>query len=372
MKSGEETSVVDETTRASLGRNSDGGGDGGVENSGGFNKGKEEEGNVQKDFNGERVFLPRGTSASRALLPRPEQPSTDPLEELFLAATSTPSVAAEEPTATPAAPAAQDIKPASLVAGGVRRGRVSRDENGANRSPPSAPSSSTPPGSGRRRRANVVLSDMAPSFSGDRDTDQARVAALVLDALAACLGDEATRLREQPQRCGAGAGGSDPQDREARGRSTGAAAYPCRADGDEAMSSTRSSGRILPGKGGQGSVTDVPGISSPGPGEMNSSSSSRRSDVRGRLTVPCSENERNVGGGGDEIEEEESDGTGLLARGGTFLGKFFAGRDEREVKEEAERLFERVKVVKPPASRSGSGEKYLLATGFLLGGRKKR
>ncbi|CAN0565199.1 unnamed protein product, partial [Ectocarpus sp. 12 AP-2014] len=75
-------------------------------------------------------------------------------------------------------------------------------------------------------------------------------------------------------------------------------------------------------------------------------------------------------GGRDEWGGIAGEGTGLLARGGTFLGKFFAGRDEREVKEEAERLFERVKVVKPPASRSGSGEMYLLATGFLLGGRK--
>lgn len=58
-------------------------------------------------------------------------------------------------------------------------------------------------------------------------------------------------------------------------------------------------------------------------------------------------------------------GVGLLARGGTFLGKFLAGRDEQEVKEEAARLFEKVKVVKPPASRSGSSEMYLLATGFL-------
>lgn len=54
-----------------------------------------------------------------------------------------------------------------------------------------------------------------------------------------------------------------------------------------------------------------------------------------------------------------------MARGGTFLGKFLAGKDEREIKEEAERLFEKVKVVKPPASRSGSSEMYLLATGFL-------
>lgn len=67
----------------------------------------------------------------------------------------------------------------------------------------------------------------------------------------------------------------------------------------------------------------------------------------------------------DDGDEGVSDGVGLLARGGTFLGKFLAGRDQREVKEEAERLFEKVKVVKPPASRSSSSEMYLLATGFL-------
>lgn len=58
-------------------------------------------------------------------------------------------------------------------------------------------------------------------------------------------------------------------------------------------------------------------------------------------------------------------GSGLLARGGTFLGKFLAGRDEKELKEEAGRLFQKVRVVKPPASRSSSSEMYLLATGFL-------
>lgn len=67
-------------------------------------------------------------------------------------------------------------------------------------------------------------------------------------------------------------------------------------------------------------------------------------------------------------EKQGCRGAGLLARGGTFLGKFLAGRDEREIKEEAERLFEKVKVIKPPASRSSSSEMYLLATGFLTKG----
>lgn len=47
-----------------------------------------------------------------------------------------------------------------------------------------------PPGSSKADvRATVVLSDMAPSFTGDRDTDQGRVAGLLLDAFGACLGD---------------------------------------------------------------------------------------------------------------------------------------------------------------------------------------
>ena len=74
---------------------------------------------------------------------------------------------------------------------------------------------------------------------------------------------------------------------------------------------------------------------------------------------------------GDEVDDHagggvEGPGPGLLARGGTFLGKFFAGRDEREVKLEASRLFRKVRMVKPPASRMRSSEMYVLATGFLL------
>lgn len=161
----------------------------------------------------------------------------------------------------------------------------------------------------RECRATVVLSDMAPSFSGDHDMDQARVAGLVLDALAACLGDESRRTKTLEQ----------------------AESGPSRDDVEH--SRDVKDGRLF------SAADEHTGIQ----------------EVAGKGTGP--------GGSGASI--------GLLARGGAFLGKFFAGRDEREVKEEAERLFRSVKVVKPPASRSGSSEMYILATGFLLGKKKR-
>lgn len=60
----------------------------------------------------------------------------------------------------------------------------SSDDKGVASKPPTGAPTKPPV------RASVVLSDMAPSFTGDRDTDQGRVAALVLDAFAACVGDE--------------------------------------------------------------------------------------------------------------------------------------------------------------------------------------
>lgn len=250
----------------------------------------------------EEAFLLRGTSASRTLLPRPEQPPTDSLEHLFLSAET-----GDPTTAAAAKGNANDGSPPPPSADHFHSDAVGK-----------GPQLRAPP---RRRdrptsiRASVVLSDMAPSFSGDRDTDQGRVAGLVLDALAACLGDEASRRREPPSN-GAGERGESCLHPLDRGEGSGAVCL-----------------------GG-----DVAGV--------------------GKVTRMGREEGHEWGGNAGE-------GTGLLARGGTFLGKFFAGRDEREVKEEAERLFERVKVVKPPASRSGSGEMYLLATGFLLGGRKR-
>lgn len=57
---------------------------------------------------------------------------------------------------------------------------------------------------------------------------------------------------------------------------------------------------------------------------------------------------------------------GLLRSGGSFLCKFFqCGKEnERMLLETADRRFEDVRVVKPPASRKESAERYLLARGF--------
>lgn len=224
------------------------------------------------------------------------------------------------------------------------------------------------------RRANVVLSDMAPSFSGDRDTDQARVAGLVLDALAACLGDEASRRREPPKSAagGTGKGSGGRSDGVAAGEEEGGDGVESQLLADRGVAIGGSCSPSNPQKGqeevaGPWPVEETPAsnIGETGGGSSNSSSSSHG---RGSPT-PLPEA---VAAKSGREEEAPREGTGLLARGGTFLGKFFAGRDEREVKVEAERLFEKVRVVKPPASRSGSGEMYLLATGFLLGGRRKR
>ena len=58
---------------------------------------------------------------------------------------------------------------------------------------------------------------------------------------------------------------------------------------------------------------------------------------------------------------------GLLRSGGSFLCKFFqCGKEnERMLLETAKRRFEDVRVVKPPASRKESAERYLLARGFI-------
>lgn len=277
----------------------------------------------------EDAFLLRGTSASTSLLPRPEQPITDPLGDLFLAA--------KPPTAAEAL-ARKETDSASPLDGRDRHDRGERLQDEGRR----VVSNPVPP----IRRANVVLSDMAPSFSGDRDTDQARVAGLVLDALAACLGDEASRRREPP-RSAAGGGA------ENGGRSAGVIG----GEGDDDVEGQRA----------DRAVTTSSCSPSGGPRQDHGGAGSRPEQET--LALDIGEPRGSDSGSRGQAPRH---GTGLLARGGTFLGKFFAGRDEREVKDEAERLFEKVRVVKPPASRSGSGEMYLLATGFLLGGRMKR
>ncbi|CBJ26803.1 putative ribosomal RNA methyltransferase 2 [Ectocarpus siliculosus] len=290
----------------------------------------------------EEAFLLRGTSASRTLLPRPEQPSTDSLEHLFLAVgTGDPATAAAKSSASdglPPPPSA-DHRHGDAAATGKR----------PQQQPPPRRRDPPPP-----TRASVVLSDMAPSFSGDRDTDQARVAALVLDALAACLGDEVSRRREPP-RNGAGERGEHSVDPLGGGEGSGAVRLGGDVTGGGKVARMRREEGNELGATTVGTLSSNVGGSSIGGTAAETSMSSPR---------------KHAVGGRDEWGGIAGEGTGLLARGGTFLGKFFAGRDEREVKEEAERLFERVKVVKPPASRSGSGEMYLLATGFLLGGWK--
>jgi 23S rRNA (uridine2552-2'-O)-methyltransferase len=54
----------------------------------------------------------------------------------------------------------------------------------------------------------------------------------------------------------------------------------------------------------------------------------------------------------------------VLAPGGTFLCKVLQGGTEAALLAQLKRDFESVKHVKPAASRSGSAELYLLATGF--------
>ena len=54
----------------------------------------------------------------------------------------------------------------------------------------------------------------------------------------------------------------------------------------------------------------------------------------------------------------------VLSPGGTFLSKVFQGGTERELLDLLKRNFATVRHVKPPASRSGSAELYVLATGF--------
>ena len=54
----------------------------------------------------------------------------------------------------------------------------------------------------------------------------------------------------------------------------------------------------------------------------------------------------------------------ILAPGGAFLCKVFQGGTERGLLEKLKRTFTTVRHVKPPASRAGSAELYVLATGF--------
>jgi 23S rRNA (uridine2552-2'-O)-methyltransferase len=54
----------------------------------------------------------------------------------------------------------------------------------------------------------------------------------------------------------------------------------------------------------------------------------------------------------------------VLAPGGAFLAKVIQGGTEHSLLAELKRNFSSVKHIKPPASRAGSAELYVLATGF--------
>lgn len=53
----------------------------------------------------------------------------------------------------------------------------------------------------------------------------------------------------------------------------------------------------------------------------------------------------------------------ILEPGGVFVGKYFSGPEEMELKEIARKEFTKVATVKPPASRKESSERYLVAQG---------
>jgi 23S rRNA (uridine2552-2'-O)-methyltransferase len=54
----------------------------------------------------------------------------------------------------------------------------------------------------------------------------------------------------------------------------------------------------------------------------------------------------------------------VLRPGGAFVCKLFQGGAERDLLDKLKRAFASVRHVKPPASRSGSAELYVVATGF--------
>lgn len=55
---------------------------------------------------------------------------------------------------------------------------------------------------------------------------------------------------------------------------------------------------------------------------------------------------------------------GVLKPGGTFVAKVFQGGAEQALLKDMKSRFEKVRHIKPPASRKDSSEQYLVATGF--------
>jgi 23S rRNA (uridine2552-2'-O)-methyltransferase len=56
----------------------------------------------------------------------------------------------------------------------------------------------------------------------------------------------------------------------------------------------------------------------------------------------------------------------VLKPGGGFLAKAFQGEGQRELEAELRRQFDRLKLIKPRASRAESREIYLLASGYRM------
>lgn len=54
----------------------------------------------------------------------------------------------------------------------------------------------------------------------------------------------------------------------------------------------------------------------------------------------------------------------LLCEQGVFVAKYFSCSDEVELRNHARQYFDKVQVVKPPASRKESAERYLMAKGY--------
>ena len=54
----------------------------------------------------------------------------------------------------------------------------------------------------------------------------------------------------------------------------------------------------------------------------------------------------------------------VLAQGGVFLAKAFRGGSDRQFQDLLNKRFDKVRYLKPPASRSESVETYVLGTGF--------
>ncbi len=63
---------------------------------------------------------------------------------------------------------------------------------------------------------------------------------------------------------------------------------------------------------------------------------------------------------------------GILAPGGCFVAKVFAGGSEGELLAQLKRCFEKVRHVKPQASRRESAEVYVVATGFRGSGEARQ